>query len=121
MIDSSALSALFDSVTFGHFGAVGLDEGWRCWEVGAGGSWVPARLASVVGPRGHVLATDIDTAWLEEEQLAGVEIRTHDVATDDPRLAASTSSTPASCSFTCRGGPRRCAGWRRRCVPGGGW
>ena len=72
----SALSALFDSVTFGHFGAVGLDEGWRCWEVGAGGSWVPARLASVVGPRGHVLATDIDTAWLEEEQLAGVEIRT---------------------------------------------
>src|SRR4051812_37355484 len=31
------LAELFDGVTVGHFGRLGLSAGWRCWEVGAGG------------------------------------------------------------------------------------
>lgn len=57
-----ALAELFDPVTFRHLDALGLAAGWRCWEVGAGGPTVPARLAERVGPTGRVLATDIDTA-----------------------------------------------------------
>ena len=77
----AALGALFDPITFGHFDALGVTTGWRCWEVGAGGPSVPAWLADRVGPNGRVLATDIDTAWLT---ASGYEARRHDVGTDDP-------------------------------------
>ena len=60
-----ALSALFDDVTFRHVEALGIQRGWRCWEVGAGGPSVPNWLACRAGPDGHVLATDIDTSWIE--------------------------------------------------------
>lgn len=72
-----ALSLLFDSWTFGHLDAVGLAPDWRVWEVGAGGPSVPTGLADRVSPGGRVLATDIDTRWLDES--SGVEVRRHDV------------------------------------------
>ena len=77
-----ALSALFDDVTFRHVEALGIRPGWRSWEVGAGGPSVPNWLAGRVGPAGHVLATDIDTSWIDGV-APQVEIRRHDVARDD--------------------------------------
>ncbi|MGY0062912.1 methyltransferase domain-containing protein [Streptomyces sp. LZ34] len=77
----TALSTLFDPSTFRHFETVGVGEGWRCWEVGAGGPTVPAWLAERVGPTGHVVATDIDTSWMRE---AGFEALRHDVAAEAP-------------------------------------
>ncbi|WP_432590243.1 methyltransferase domain-containing protein [Streptomyces sp. HD1123-B1] len=79
-----ALSALFDPSTFRHFETVGVDEGWRCWEVGAGGPTVPGWLAGRVGPSGRVLATDIDVSWIREVTTEGVEVLRHDVALDPP-------------------------------------
>ncbi|GAA4324378.1 hypothetical protein GCM10023086_50760 [Streptomyces venetus] len=79
-----ALAALFDASTFRHFEAVGIDEGWRCWEVGAGGSSVAAWLHARVGPGGRVLATDIDVSWAETAAIAEVEVLRHDVARDEP-------------------------------------
>ena len=79
-----ALSALFDDSTFRHFEALGIDEGWHCWEVGAGGPTVPTRLAERVGPQGRVLATDIDVSWAGTATAQGVEVRCHDVALDEP-------------------------------------
>lgn len=38
----TALSTLFDPSTFRHFETVGVAEGRRCWEIGAGGPTVPA-------------------------------------------------------------------------------
>jgi SAM-dependent methyltransferase len=64
------LADLFDGVTRGHFGRLGVRAGSRCWEVGAG------------GPAGHVLATDIDPSWLKAGD--GYEVRQHDVAADPP-------------------------------------
>jgi len=32
-----ALAALFNPTTFRHLEELGLDQGWRCWEVGAVG------------------------------------------------------------------------------------
>ncbi|MEV0005452.1 methyltransferase [Micromonospora sp. NPDC050980] len=76
------LAELFDDVTRGHAGRLGLRAGWRCWDVGAGGPGVPEALAAAVGPTGHVLATDIDPAWLDPR--GGYEVRRHDVVADPP-------------------------------------
>lgn len=75
----SALSALFDQSTFRHIDALGITEGWRCWEVGAGGPGVPLWLTERVGRSGYVLATDIDTSWLSGGDF---EVRRHDVGID---------------------------------------
>ncbi|MCZ7437360.1 methyltransferase domain-containing protein [Micromonospora sp. WMMC241] len=76
------LAELFDGVTRGHVDRLGLRAGWRCWEVGAGGPGIPEALAAAVGPTGHVLATDIDPAWLDPH--GGYEVRRHDVVRDPP-------------------------------------
>ncbi|MGH3345211.1 MAG: methyltransferase domain-containing protein [Carbonactinosporaceae bacterium] len=77
-----ALSALFNPWTFRHLEALGLAPGWRVWEVGAGGPSVPRWIADQVGPGGHVIATDIDTSWLDGTPR--VEVRRHDVGGDPP-------------------------------------
>lgn len=79
----SALSELFDSSTFRHFEAIGVTSGWRCWEVGAGGSSVLTWLAARVGETGRVLATDIDVSRLTEPtSVHGVDVRRHDIGVD---------------------------------------
>lgn len=77
-----ALSALFNPSTFRHFETLGVGQGWRCWEVGAGGPTVPAWLADRVGPGGHVVATDIDTSWMPE--ATGFKVLRHDVTAETP-------------------------------------
>lgn len=78
-----ALAGLFNPSTFRHAARVGLTTGWRAWEVGAGGPSVPTWLAEQVGPEGHVLATDIDTSWIDGAGR-NYEVRHHDVGTDPP-------------------------------------
>jgi SAM-dependent methyltransferase len=78
-----ALSVLFNPSTFRHAQAVGLAPGWRVWEVGAGSPTVPAWFAEQVGAQGHVLATDIDTSWLDTG-TPGYEVRHHDVGSQPP-------------------------------------
>ncbi|HEX7538333.1 MAG TPA: methyltransferase domain-containing protein [Dermatophilaceae bacterium] len=78
-----ALSELFNPSTFRHARAVGLEAGWRVWEVGAGGPSVPAWFAEQVGAEGHVLATDIDTTWLDSGD-PGFEVLRHDVGGEPP-------------------------------------
>ncbi len=78
----TAFAHLFDPTTFRHFDALGLAPGWHCWEVGAGGTTVVARLSEVIGPGGHVLATDVNLAWAGAAAAPNVEIRQHDVAVD---------------------------------------
>jgi len=76
------LAELFDGVTRGHVERLGVGAGWRCWEVGAGGPSIPEALATAVGPTGHVLATDINPAWLDAR--GGYEVRRHDIVEDPP-------------------------------------
>src|SRR5664280_2610191 len=71
-----AISALFDPSTFRHVKRLGIRPGWRCWEVGAGSPTVPTWLADQVGPRGSVLATDID---LSRRRLVAADVVTPDV------------------------------------------
>ena len=78
-----ALSVLFNPSTFRHARAVGLEPGWRVWEVGAGSPTVPTWFAQEVGPAGYVLATDIDPSWLNQDG-ASYQVRRHDVGTEPP-------------------------------------
>jgi SAM-dependent methyltransferase len=79
-----ALATLFNPSTFRHLDALGIAGGWRCWEVGAGGTSTPSWLAERVGPTGHVLATDIDVSWMTADADAGYTARCHDVGVDPP-------------------------------------
>jgi SAM-dependent methyltransferase len=79
-----ALAQLFDGVTFRHFDRLGVDSGWTCWEVGAGGPSVATWLARSTQPTGRVLATDIDVSWMAVESAAEFEILRHDVSSDVP-------------------------------------
>jgi len=74
-----ALSVLFNPSTFRHMESLGLSPGWRVWEVGAGGPSVPAWIAARTG--GDVLATDIDTSWLDATD-APYAVQRHDIGTD---------------------------------------
>jgi SAM-dependent methyltransferase len=78
----AALSALFDPGTFRHLDSLGVTEGWRCWEVGAGGPTVAAWLADRVAPTGRVLATEIDLSRLPAG--ASFDVLRHDVGTEPP-------------------------------------
>src|SRR5262245_1258434 len=82
-----ALAELFDPWTFRHLDDLGLGEGWRCWEVGAGGVSVPRGLAERVGTSGRVLATDIDVSWAAAAAGGALEVRRHDVLSDPPPAA----------------------------------
>jgi len=79
-----ALSALFNPGTLRQFDACGMAAGWRCWEVGAGGSALVRTIAERVGHAGRVLATDIDDSWAKQAASRNVEVRNHDVARDAP-------------------------------------
>jgi SAM-dependent methyltransferase len=62
--------------------ALGIQQGWQCLEVGAGHGSLARWLAEHVGPRGRVVATDINPRFLSELTLPNVEVRRHDIRTD---------------------------------------
>lgn len=57
-------------------------NGWRCLEVGAGGGSIAAWLCERVGPSGHVVATDIETDFLEALDAPNLERRRHNIVSD---------------------------------------
>ncbi|WP_328222757.1 methyltransferase domain-containing protein [Streptomyces sp. NBC_00310] len=80
-----AFAALFDAATFRHMEGFGLGSGWRCWEVGAGGTSVVSWLAKKVGPTGKVMATDTDISWaVPSVTRPPVEALVHHLGVDQP-------------------------------------
>jgi len=80
----AALASLFDPWTFRHLGQLGVADGWRCWEVGAGGPSVAAWMSERVGPEGSVLATAIDLSRLGGPEDRPFDVLVHDVGVDPP-------------------------------------
>ena len=78
----TALAALFDEPTFRRLREIGIRPGWDCLEIGAGGGSVARWIAEQVGPRGVVTATDLDTRWLEQQQLPNLNVVRHDITRD---------------------------------------
>jgi SAM-dependent methyltransferase len=56
--------------------------GWRCLEIGGGGGSIAEWLCGRVGPTGHVVATDLETKFLEAIEASNLQVRRHDVVTD---------------------------------------
>jgi SAM-dependent methyltransferase len=77
-----ALPALYDPSTKRHLRDRGLGRGWNCLEVGAGNGSIAAWLAQQVAPTGSVLATDIDTRFLDPLDVPCLTVQQHDIVTD---------------------------------------
>jgi 2-polyprenyl-3-methyl-5-hydroxy-6-metoxy-1,4-benzoquinol methylase len=76
------LEAVFDPTTTRHLEMLGVFEGWKCLEIGAGAGSVTQWLSMRVGSAGQVVATDIDTRFLQQLHIPNVEIRQHDIVSD---------------------------------------
>jgi ubiquinone/menaquinone biosynthesis C-methylase UbiE len=74
---------IFDPITFRRIEAIGVTEGWRCLEIGAGAGSVAQWLSSRVGTTGKVIATDMDPRFLRGLNVDNLEIRQHDILKDD--------------------------------------
>jgi SAM-dependent methyltransferase len=82
------LEEFHDPLTVSQLDAIGVGEGWRCLDVGAGGGSVTRMLAERVGRTGSVLSVDLDTSLFEELASDRVEVRRHDLLSDDLPQAA---------------------------------
>ncbi len=77
------LEAGLDPGTVRHLEDLGVNAGWRCWEVGAGAGSIAAWLCDRVGDNGQVLATDLDTTFLDKLPFRNLVVRRHDIVADD--------------------------------------
>jgi SAM-dependent methyltransferase len=77
------LEQVFDPGTEEHLGRIPLPVGGRCLEVGAGAGSIARWMCDRVGPDGRVVATDLDTGFLERLTEKNLEIRRHDIVTDE--------------------------------------
>jgi SAM-dependent methyltransferase len=77
-----SLEALFDPASQRHLAALGVGAGWQCLEVGCGAGSLALWLAEQVGPRGSVLAIDLDPRFLDGHGRANLTVMRHDVRTD---------------------------------------
>jgi SAM-dependent methyltransferase len=78
----SALAELYDATTIRHLERIGVGHGWRCWEIGAGPGSIAQWLRGQVGAGGSVLATDIDTRFLDQGVHPNLTICRHDIVLD---------------------------------------
>lgn len=76
------LARIEDPGTKACLARTGLGEGTRCLEVGAGVGSIARWLSEQVGAEGRVVATDLETRFLEPLRSSVLEVRRHDVATD---------------------------------------
>lgn len=74
------LEQLFDDTTRRRRAIV--QPGWRCLEIGAGRGSMAVWLADQVGPTGHVVATDVNTDYLERLDLPNLEVIEHNILED---------------------------------------
>jgi ubiquinone/menaquinone biosynthesis C-methylase UbiE len=75
----NTLESFLDPITAERL-ASPIRQGMTCWEVGAGGGSVAHLMAQLVGPGGHIIATDIEPSRIEP--AFNVSVLRHDVRTD---------------------------------------
>ena len=80
------IEAECDRQTFRYLDGIGVDEGWRCLEVGAGAGSVVRWLSERVGTEGRVVAVDLDPRFLGDVCEPNVEVRRYDITRDELEL-----------------------------------
>jgi SAM-dependent methyltransferase len=73
----------FDPGTTKYLSDLGVAPGWHCLELGGGGGSIAAWLCARVGPTGRVVATDLDTRFLEAIDCPPLEVWRHELGADD--------------------------------------
>ena len=76
------LEQYLDPITKRRITGLGVGAGSRCLEVGGGGGSIARWLSDLAGPAGKVVATDINTRFLEDIHHANFEARQHDILAD---------------------------------------
>ncbi len=71
-----------DPFTISCLTSIGVDKGWRCLEIGGGAGSIARWLSDRVGPHGTVVATDLETGFLNEIAVQNLEVRQHDILAD---------------------------------------
>lgn len=81
----AGLEAALDPGTRAHLTRLGAGPGKRCLEIGGGGGSVAFWLAERVTPGGTVVATDLETDFLESQAAGhpGLEVLRHDITAQD--------------------------------------
>ncbi|HEV3231567.1 MAG TPA: methyltransferase [Candidatus Dormibacteraeota bacterium] len=77
-----ALGSVYNAGTYRHLADLGVAPGWRVLELGGGTGTVAAWLCDRVAPGGRVVATDLDTRFLDAIEHDHLEVRRHDVVRD---------------------------------------
>jgi SAM-dependent methyltransferase len=75
----SQIEAVFDPWTIRNFAKLGVQEGWHCLEVAGGGGSIAEWLCRQTGNGGRVVATDLQTHFLEAINAPNLEVRQHDI------------------------------------------
>ena len=78
----SLTDAIYDPESVRLLYARGIDDGWRCLEVGGGSGSIAKWLCGRVGSYGHVVVTDLDTSHMQALSEPTLEIDTHDIVND---------------------------------------
>lgn len=75
------IQALQDPPTVRFLEAIGVTEGWRCLDAGAGAGSIATWLAERVGPSGSVLATDLEIDQLSQATggYDNLTVQRHDI------------------------------------------
>jgi SAM-dependent methyltransferase len=76
------LEQYLDPITKRRIIGLGVGNGTRCLEVGGGGGSIARWLCQLVGPSGSVVATDINTRFLDDIDYPNFEARQHDILVD---------------------------------------
>jgi len=76
------LEASYDAASFKRASRLGVREGWRCLDAGAGGGSFARWLSTQVGPAGSVIAADLDTRLLAGITEPNIEVRQTNLVSD---------------------------------------
>jgi SAM-dependent methyltransferase len=79
----AAIEAGLDPFTIDCLVKIGVGEGWRCLEIGAGAGSIANWLCARVEPNGKVVATDLQTKFLEAIDAPNLEVRKHDITKEE--------------------------------------
>jgi SAM-dependent methyltransferase len=76
------LTQVVDPITTRRLSDLRIQPGWRCLEVAAGDGSVARWLAHRVGPKGLVVATDLNPRFLAQHEAPNLEVRRHNILED---------------------------------------
>ena len=79
----ACLGELLNRTTEHRLAQLPIAAGWKCLEIGAGQGSVARSLASRVGSKGRVVATDINPRFLSDQASPTIEVRRHDILQDE--------------------------------------